>query len=257
MKTYDAIEIISKKIIEDNLCEALILKGSIGRGRDDEYSDADLYAIVSNDNIEKFNDKKRSYLSAYLPIIFSQDIHFAGHQTVAVFENGLHFDLYTTTYENLSKCEPIKVIYDPEHLFEQYIPSPKNLDPTKLSEEFHNILFAILEADAAYHRKNYAWMLRLLSHSANGTAIVLRSLYDQETTELGLKHINKVLPEIQYQWLLDLYNHLNAEQYRFALNRMFEILDFCIPRLSSAYTDLFQLNYYLWTKEQCKTSLLV
>ena len=46
MKTYEAITVISNHIIDDGLCDAIILKGSIGRGDDDEFSDVDMYLIV-------------------------------------------------------------------------------------------------------------------------------------------------------------------------------------------------------------------
>ncbi len=52
-KTYDAIDMICKKVIAEGLCDAIILKGSIGRGDDDEYSDVDLYLITKDENREK------------------------------------------------------------------------------------------------------------------------------------------------------------------------------------------------------------
>lgn len=54
MRTYDAIQKVSKSIIEDNICDAIIVKGSIGRGEDDEYSDVDMYAIVSEEKWMNF-----------------------------------------------------------------------------------------------------------------------------------------------------------------------------------------------------------
>ncbi|MBE5961231.1 MAG: hypothetical protein E7256_07570 [Lachnospiraceae bacterium] len=49
MRTYDAIEVIGQKVINRGLCEAILLKGSIGRGDDDEFSDVDMYLIVKEE----------------------------------------------------------------------------------------------------------------------------------------------------------------------------------------------------------------
>lgn len=64
MRTYETIRAISQKIIEDNLCDAILLKGSIGRGDDDEYSDIDMYLIVSPENMDSVLQKRYEYLLA-------------------------------------------------------------------------------------------------------------------------------------------------------------------------------------------------
>lgn len=68
MRTYEAIEKVSNAIIKDGLCEAILIKGSIGRGDDDEYSDVDMYVVVRNDQYENFLNKRIGYLTKYRPV---------------------------------------------------------------------------------------------------------------------------------------------------------------------------------------------
>lgn len=58
MRTYEAIEKVSNAIIADGLCEAILVKGSIGRGDDDEYSDVDMYVVVKNEILKSFLEKR-------------------------------------------------------------------------------------------------------------------------------------------------------------------------------------------------------
>lgn len=70
MKTYATIDKIGQAIIVDGLCEAIVLKGSIGRGDDDEYSDVDMYAIVTEENYQAFMERRETYLKSYRDIVF-------------------------------------------------------------------------------------------------------------------------------------------------------------------------------------------
>ena len=103
MIQYDAINIIAKAIIDDGLVEACYLKGSIARQEEDEYSDVDLYCLVSLENEATFLKKRIQYLETYKPILFFEEVNFVGPQLVCVFENGLHFDLYMQNKQNLSQ----------------------------------------------------------------------------------------------------------------------------------------------------------
>jgi predicted nucleotidyltransferase len=67
VKTYDAIERISKAIIDDDLCEAIVIKGSIGRGDDDEYSDVDMYAVVNETDRATFMTKSICLIITSIP----------------------------------------------------------------------------------------------------------------------------------------------------------------------------------------------
>lgn len=255
MRTYDSIEKVSKRILEDSFCEALLLKGSIGRGKDDEYSDVDMYAIVKEEHMEAFLENRLNYLNAYLPVVFYTYVDFVAKQITAVFNNGLRFDLYAVTLETLPQKDSIKILHDPNQILRNYMPIPQIVPSEELAEVFHRAIYSFVEADSAYQRKNYAWTSYLLNLIVADTSFVLRWLYDKEHTYLRLKDIHKVIPANEYKWLIAATENINAENYRFTILQVIDILDYCIDQLDSDITKDFQLDFYHWFKENIKTFL--
>lgn len=84
MKTYNAINKIGQTIIADELCEAIVLKGSIGREDDDEYSDVDMYAIVTEENYQLFMERREKYLKSYRDVVFLEENDFGVKQMLVL-----------------------------------------------------------------------------------------------------------------------------------------------------------------------------
>lgn len=250
MRTYDAIEKISKRIIEDNICEAIIVKGSIGRGDDDAYSDVDMYVIVAENRLQEFLDKRIEYLSTYQPIIFYEYQNFVADQVVAIFEDGLHFDLYTVTMETLPQKDKIKIVYDPKQLLENYKVGVISITKEDLASSFHNILYTFVEADTAFSRKNYPWTSSMLRYSISDCALLLRYIFDKEYAYLRLKKINEVIPEEQYMWLEEASENLNQQGYQRAIQLIIQILDYVVQQLSEEDMDGFNFEFLKWIKAQ-------
>ncbi|BCJ95778.1 hypothetical protein acsn021_33470 [Anaerocolumna cellulosilytica] len=250
MKTYKAIEAVGSKIIQDGLCEAILLKGSIGRGDDDAYSDVDMYAVVTKKNYESFLERRLSYLNAYNSIVYTTENDFGMKQTLAIFSDVLHFDLYTVTKEDFP-CygEPIKVYYDPDNLFGEYKVETKRLSKEQLVNCFNNTLYYFVEADSAYQRKNYAWTARIMDEAVANAAILLRYIYDKEYAYLGLKKLNELIPEEQYNWVEGAYKNLTPEGFTIANAYIIRILEFVLENLSEEIIGVFDLKFLQWIKD--------
>ena len=193
MKQLEAIDKILPFIIEDSAIRAIFLKGSIARGEMDEYSDVDFYCMVKQEELDCFLKKRVSYMEQYKPLIFCEEVNFVGPQIVGVFDNGLHFDLYTVTYDSLHRTDEIKVLYDPERLLSQYTPEKLSITENDLLGYFNEISFTMLEFEAAYCRNDLVWASRLGSHITGYLSIILRYIYDPNNAQLGLKRLNKKL----------------------------------------------------------------
>lgn len=249
MRTDTAIEEVSKKIIEDNICDSIFLKGSIARGDNDEYSDVDMYVLVSQDNLDLFLEKRIEYLSAYKSIINYSYANFVGPQIVAIFEDGLHFDLYVVTKESIPTSDKIKIIYDPKELMKNYIPQINYIEKDDCIEMFNGILYSFIEADAAYKRKNYPWTSRILHNSISRCSILLRYIYDKNYAYLGLKKINEVIPKKQYLWLEEASENLNKKGYKIANDRIVTILDYIAENINDDdIKSKFNIKFLEWMK---------
>jgi predicted nucleotidyltransferase len=194
----EAIEKVYAEIMKDKLVKAVFLKGSIARGECDEYSDVDFYCMVDEKKIENFLSKRLKYLQAYKQIIYYTEENFVGPQIVTVFEDGLHFDLYTVTKENLHNTDQIKILYDPENLLKDYKNENFLLSNEAISKYFNEATFMLLEFEAAYMRDDLIWASRLGSHISGYLSIILRYIYDKDNTMLGLKRLYKKLDNKMY-----------------------------------------------------------
>jgi len=249
MRTYDAIDVISKKVIEDNLCDAILLKGSIGRGDDDEYSDVDMYLIVSPEKRDVVLEKRTEYLSAYGEMIYLEDVNFGLPQKVAIYVNGLHVDLYTAQMDQLDAKDPIKVWYDPKGVFANYTYCRENMTEEKVAEYFKEVLYSFVEADAAFKRKNYAWTAKIMSNAIAMTAVLLRYLYDKKYAFLGLKKINEIITTEQYQLLEDAYSYLGEDTFDRVNQCLVRALEIFILNSEGSLKNKLDMRLFAWIKE--------
>lgn len=205
MKQFNAIDKITEALKKDDAIKAIFLKGSIAKECIDDYSDVDFYCVVEHEKLDEFLNRRLYYLKQYKPLLYWSESDFVGPQIVAVFEDGLHFDLYTVTSETLQSTGEIKVIYDPLDLLKNYQPVPLKLNDSDVIEFFHEFTFSLLEFEAAYYRKDLLWASRLASHLSGDLAMLLRFLYDENNSKLGFKR---------------LFNHIDNNLHSKMLNAM-------------------------------------
>lgn len=190
---WSAINLIKEKCIESQLVDAIYLKGSFARGTADEYSDIDLYCLVSEENLNAFLPMRLDILQSFKPILYYSEVNFVGPQIVCVFDDGRHFDLYTQTPSNMSVTDAIKILYDPNKHLEKYTQKSFALSLEDLSECFNECTFVMLEFLSAYKRHDTLWAHRLASHLSGDMSILLRHLCDPENAQLGLKNLHRKL----------------------------------------------------------------
>lgn len=195
MKQIEAIDKITEVICKDPAVKAIFLKGSIARNVMDAYSDVDYYCLV--DELEKasFLNRRLDYLTAYRPLMFWSESNFVGPQIVGVFDDGLHFDLYTVTEASLHHTDEVKVLYDPEGILLNYVAEPLTIRDEDLINHFHAFTFSLLEFETAYLRGDLLWASRLASHLSGDLALVLRYVNDKENAKLGFKRLGDALDD--------------------------------------------------------------
>lgn len=194
VKRFNAVEAVSDAILKDGLVEALLLKGSIARGDDDDYSDVDMYAVVSSDYRDKFLSKRINYLEHYMPLVYWSESDFVGPQIVGVYEDALHFDLYTVAPDAIPQTDSIKVLYDKNGLLKSYQEKTLSISPADVVENIHELTFVLLEFEAAYMRRDFMWSIRLFYALLAHLSFVVRYVHDADNAQLALKRLYKVLP---------------------------------------------------------------
>lgn len=241
---WEAIRKVSEALRSDVAVRAIFLKGSLARDEADKHSDVDLYCLVHKEQLEDFLKRRMDYLEKYRPIVFSEEVYFVAPQIVAVYENALHFDLYTVTEETLKATDQIKVIFDPEDLLRHYKAQRYPVTEDVLREHIDSFTFNLLEFEAAYEREDLIWASRLASHMTGTLSVVLRHLYDAENAQLGMKRLSDKLDPNMLEKFTFALDSIGPSELPKGVIILIDIVDEIIPRLPTAVQKSIHLDFY-------------
>ncbi|MCL2350074.1 MAG: hypothetical protein FWC67_01210 [Defluviitaleaceae bacterium] len=231
MKRYDAIKIVGDAILADGLVEALFLKGSIARGEDDDYSDVDMYAVVCAGNLETFLDKRIQYMETYMPLVWWTQSNFVGPQIVGVFEDALHFDLYTVQPDSIPQTDDIKVIFDKNNILDNYKKEPLSISAESIPKRVNSFAFSLLEFETAYIRKDYIWAITLFHFQLAHASFITRFVHDPENAQLALKRIHKGISDELHQEFLGILQNATPANILTAMKDLTLLLEKVIDKL--------------------------
>jgi predicted nucleotidyltransferase len=196
MVLNDALEVLSNSLKQDKRVQAIFVKGSLGRGEQDQHSDLDLYCLVEEKDLDGFLRSRVRHLESYGKLLFHDDIFIVAPQILALYENMLHVDLFTVTEKTFIEKDFFKVIYDPANLLEKH----KNTQNLRLSaDEFQDavddIAWFLFQYKKSAARGNDLWSVNMLNQVMSHLSRVLLHRYKPERAQLGLKTVETSLPE--------------------------------------------------------------
>lgn len=232
MQQEEAIRQVSMALQEDPAVEAIFLKGSMARGEQDAYSDVDMYCMVNGNEMEDFLGRRIAYMETYKSLIYWSETNFVGPQIVGVFEDGLHFDLYTVTPESLKQTDEILILHDPEGRLVEYRAETFSLSDEDVSKILSGFTFSLLEFESAYHRKDLLWAHRLGSHLASDLMMILRYVEEPTKARLGIKGLHRVISATQLESLTDALNGLCPNELPKGVQKLVEIAADLLDSLS-------------------------
>ena len=251
----EAIARIAGAAVADGLCEAVLLKGSICRGDADEFSDIDLYLVVSPQNRDAVLERREKYLSAYGDVVFVEDVDFGLPQKVAIFSDALHVDLYVAEPKQVGSLDPVVAVYDPASLFADVASTRADVTDEELCRHFSSVIYCLVEASSAYGRRNDAWATKIMSDAVGELSPCLRSLYDRRYAFLGLKKINEVIPAEDYQLLEAIYVSLGSGEFLEAVQAILNVLDAFLANADDGLAAKLDVRFLAWVKEGLGTLL--
>lgn len=249
MEQWNAVGSLVEQLKKDKAVRAIFLKGSLAREDWDQFSDIDLYCLVHEIELDSFLTRRLACLEEYAPLLFWTEVNFVGPQIVAVFENGLHVDLYTVTAETLQQTDVVKVLYDPEELLGDYAVKSFPLSSEAVLRTFNSLAFSLLEFAAAFNRGNLIWASRLASHISSDIVLLLRYIYDPERAQLGFKRVDKYVPADTYQAVSDALDNIGPTKLPHGLVTLLDLLEELIPSLPAEIKENLNLAFYNFTAE--------
>lgn len=191
-----AVERICESLKKDTLVKAIFLKGSMGRGEYDAHSDVDLYCLVKEEGRQEFLANREMHLRAYRDIILMDDIFIVAPQIIAVFDDLLHIDLFTVTKESLVGGDYFKVLYDPIGLMDEFmVTQGLALTEEEYRDDVMDVGWFLFQYSKTAARGNDIWAVKMLTNVVHHLGRVLLYRYAPDRAKLGLKTIERSLPE--------------------------------------------------------------
>lgn len=193
------------------------MKGSVGRGEQDQHSDLDLYCLVEEKDLTSFLHSRIHHLESYGKLLFHDDIFIVAPQILAVYENMLHIDLFTVTEKTFIEKDFFKVIYDPDHRLEKF----KDTQNLSLSEdEFQDAVddttWFLFQYKKSAARGNDLWSVSMLNHAMLHLSRVLLHRYKPERAQLGLKTVEASLPQEVIKNVSVIQENITPQKHRIA-----------------------------------------
>lgn len=226
----DAIESIASSLKRYERVQAIFLKGSMGRGEEDEYSDIDLYCLVKESEQEDFLKSRLQHLQSYQQLLFYDEIHIVAPQIIAVYENLVHVDLFTVTEQTYIEKDYIKILYDPMQKLERYRQTQTLcLSGKEYQDAVDDVAWFLFQYSKASGRGNDLWAANMLQSVMVHLSKVLLHRYHSQRAVLGLKTVEQSLPAEITQEIKNIYEKITPEKHRRAV--------FLICQLLSRETD--------------------
>ncbi|MGD9604925.1 MAG: hypothetical protein AB7V00_02055 [Bacilli bacterium] len=249
MKQYRAVQLISEAILLDGMAQALFLKGSLARQEEDQYSDVDFYVVVSEDNLLKFLDKRLDYLRSYAPILHHFEENFVAPQIVCIFEDGLHFDFFVTTKNQINHFDNISIIFDPHNLLGSYKKSPLNLSNQEIAGIINSFCFTAIEFYAAYNRQDFLFAFRLSHLMFGDLGKYLRSIVDPDYAKIGLKRFYAKLEEPYKTRYLEIAKKISFDNSLISIKMMFVLFDSLIMSIPIRIAEHVNFEFFQYSKK--------
>lgn len=247
---YEAISKVSQAILESGLVETIFLKGSIARNEDDDFSDVDMYAVVLPENEKDFLKNRIKYMTSYMPLIYYSESNFVCPQIVGVYENALHFDLYTVRISSIPQTDDIKVIYDKSGDLNSYKKEPLNIASSDVSDYFNMFTYSLLEFEAAYSRGDLIWATGLASRLTGYISMVLRYIYDEKNSQLGMKRLYKYLPEAYRDEFIDILNYLTPSSLEIGVKKLVSFAEKILLSLPFNIKNQINIDFFEMMKKR-------
>ena len=221
----EAVETLVASLKQDDLVQAIFLKGSMGRNEHDDYSDIDLYCLVDEEALAEFLPRRLNHIRAYKELLYFDDIHIIAPQILAVYENFVHLDLFTVTEESYVAKDYIKVLYDPEDRLDSVLHQHNlALDESDLQDAWEDTVWFMYQYYFSAKRGNDLWSIQMLNQVIGHFSKLLLHIYFAERAQLGMKTLERSLPAEPLKKLRHIYRHLNVEEHQMAARQLFDFI---------------------------------
>ncbi|CAM3827064.1 aminoglycoside 6-adenylyltransferase [Mesobacillus thioparans] len=226
MKIDEALSVLTNTLVKDKRVQAIFVKGSLGRGEQDEHSDLDLYCLVDDVDLSPFLQTRVSQLETYGKLLFYDDIYIVAPQIIAVYENMVHVDLFTVTDETFVEKDFFQVIHDPQNRLKKFEASQTlQLSAVEFQDAVDDVAWFLFQYQKSAARGNDLWSVNMLNHVMTNLSRVLLHRYKPDRAQLGVKALKASLPSGMMIKMEEIQEHITPNKHSTAVVLMQKLLE--------------------------------
>lgn len=138
----------------------------------------------------------------------------------------MHVDLFTVTEQTYIEKDFIKVLYDPNNNLHKYKQNQNlELSDDEFQDAVDDTAWFLFQYKKSAARGNDIWSVNMLHHVMTNLSRVLLHKYNPNRAQLGLKTIEKSLPEKIFNQIKLIYENMTPEKHNRAVILICELLE--------------------------------
>lgn len=188
MRQYELINKIIEILVDNQYIHYAFLKGSFACGKEDNYSNVDIYLKLKIDKEEEFFENYVYILESYRPILFLKAKEFK--EIRVIYDDNINLNLYLIDdLKRLNIKHSIVKLYDPDNLLEDIYDYSLMLSDEEIAGVVDEISLACYDFHRLYLRNEYTVIMHVVSKIHELYSIILHYYYSKEDSKLGINKI--------------------------------------------------------------------
>lgn len=241
-KQKEFIDYFTNRMIDYGV-EAIYLKGSLAREIDDDYSDIDIYCIVTDEKYQQLLNDRSQLLHEFRTVKYESYVNFGHPQVIVIYDNNLHVDFYIATEVKMTGTEMIKSIYDPKEILKNYRKLQREDSTSEIIKHFSEAIYTFHELYIAIKRNDLLWSSRLASHILTDLSLVMNTMYDPEKPVLHMKGVYHYLPLEVKDMVDEIMNLMIPFKFDVCMEKLFQLIKFLIEKQSFEIQQKIDTTY--------------
>jgi len=248
MKQYDLINSLIDVLVKNDMLDCAFVMGSFARGKEDDYSNIDLYLKLNIYYEDSFFNNDYRIFESYRKIIFfeKKDNHIYN----IIYDDDINLIVHLTNLKDFEVTNDILKVYDPNNMLS--IASNYSLEYS--SKEIGNIINDLSLDCFNFIRFNLRYDLPIMFDTALSIfkkySIILRYSKDPNSSKLKLKEILSVLTFDERKRYVEILSNLKLDSLLNAVKMILDDLSDVITKLDVNVAMYYDYDFLMYVKRK-------
>lgn len=214
MKQYDLINKVIDILVNNEYIQYAFLKGSFASGKEDVYSNVDIFIKLRVEKEEDFFANFLQLFETYNQIVFYKQYEYEKIRIIYKDSINLNINL-VNELKYLKFDDSIVKLYDPDNLLDNIYEYTLELSDTEIASIVDEMSLKCYEFHRLFLRNEFTVIMHTVEGIHELYSLILHYYYSKEDSKLGIKKVftnmelegRKRYVEILKEWKLDSVKH--------------------------------------------------